>query len=374
MQQAKRNISLDLYRILCMFLITTIHIVGYSNLTDVIPHNHFNSYVILVLQVFQKIAINGFILISAYFLVSAKTATKKIISFWLQLLVASVCILLISVIFVSPNLPISLLAKSLFPILTNHYWYPTNYIILLLFVPFFNKAILAMDKRQFKVCIVLLAGVATFFFHVNPFFNPEIYIGHESHSLLWFFTLYFIGAYLRLYGVSVSRWIVWCTLLLSGILLLGSIALENNALFNITGSFSFVKKVINHMHLTQNNSILALLFTVCSFVIFKNMNLPSSKALSAIFAFLAPTVFGIYLIQEHDAIRQFLWDTVHIEQWATSYGLFAIMIGIFLCIWAFSILLYLFYQLMHKLFVNKIEDCIVNYWEKIKSVVSKRMS
>jgi len=371
MHQSKRNISLDLYRILCMFLITTIHIVGYANLDVAIPQNHLNYYLVLILQVTQRIAINGFILISAYFLVSTKTTTKKIISFWLHLSLTSVCILLIYIIFISPDLSISLLIKSLFPILTNHYWYPTNYIILLLFVPFFNKAILALDKRQFKAFIVLLAGVVTLFFHINPFFNPEIYIGHYSHSLLWFFTLYFIGAYLRLYGVKVSRSIVWCTLLISGILLLGSIAFEKT-LFSFTDHFSFFKNVFNRMNLTQSNSIFAILFTVCSFVIFEHIDFRSTKASSALFEFLAPTVFGIYLIQEHDAIRQFLWDTVHVEQWATSYWLFAIMIGIFICLWAFSILLFLFYQLMHKLFINKVEIWIFTCCGKIKSAIIKR--
>lgn len=371
MQQSKRNISLDLYRVLCMFLITTIHIVGYSDLEGAISDNHFNFYLILVLQVIQKIAINGFVLISAYFLVSVKTVTKKIISFWLQLLFISISILLLSIIFDSPSLTVSLLVQSFFPVLGNHYWYPINYIILLLFVPFFNNAILAMSKRQFELCIVLLVSVVAVFFHINPFFNPDIFIGHYSHSLLWFFVLYFIGAYLRLYGISVSWSNVWLILFLSSILLMGSIAIENNVLFNITGRLSIVKKILNRMCLTQSNSILALLLTVYSFILFANFKIPSTKALSAIFNFLAPTVFYIYLIQEHNVIRQPLWNGVNIERWANSYWLFAIMIAIFICLWIASILLYLFYRLMHKIFLGKLEVWIFNCCERIKSVIVK---
>ena len=97
-------------------------------------------------------------------------------------------------------------------------------------------------------------------------------------------------------------------------------------------------------------------------------------AINSLMSGSGPTVFGIYLIQEHNAIRQPLWDMVHIEQWATSYWLFAIMIGIFVCLWAVSILLYLFYKLMHKIFISKVEAWIFNFCEKIKSVIIKHLS
>lgn len=374
MEKKQRNISLDLYRILCMFLITTIHIVGYTDLTGAIPAHHFNGYLVGILSVLQRLAINGFTLISAYFLATTQTTLKKTVSFWLQLVFMSVCILLLSMLFVSPVLSLSALVKSFFPVLTNHYWYPVNYLILLLFVPFFNKAISALSKRQFEALLVLTVGLTSGFVHLNPFYDPAVYVGHESHSLLWFFVLYFLGAYVRQYGVRISRPVIWGVFILSGIILFGSIGLEGGVLSGIADRFPVIKTALNRLQLTHNNSIFALLLSVSSFVLFENWKLPASKPLSAVFSFLAPTVFGIYLIQEHHTIRKALWDFVNIPQWADSPWLFAMMIAVFLGLWAVSIGLYLFYRLMHKLFLRKLEAWLVKCCTRVTTSAKNRLA
>jgi surface polysaccharide O-acyltransferase-like enzyme len=73
----ERNYSLDLYRIICMFLITTIHIFGYSNIMDSVSYTDFNFYFINFIKTLQSFSINGFVLISAYFLVNNKVSINS---------------------------------------------------------------------------------------------------------------------------------------------------------------------------------------------------------------------------------------------------------------------------------------------------------
>ncbi len=284
----------------------------------------------------------------------------------------SVVILLLSVVFVPSNFSVSLLIKSVFPVFSNHYWYPINYLLLLLFVPFFNNVISVFSKRQFLSFIVLLVSVVSVFFHTNLFFDPDVFIGHYSHGLIWFFTLYLIGAYVRLYGVKVSKFMIWCIFLISGTILFFNMVIEKNTISGLVTQFpTIIKIVLQRMNLTQNNSIFALLLSVSSFIIFEKIKIHPKKEVAPLAWFLASTVFDIYLIQEHNGIRQSIWEFANIQQWAGSNWLLVIMFVVFICLWITSILLQLLYRLMCKLCINKIEIVLLQRVEKIKSFLEK---
>lgn len=165
----ERNVALDFYRILCMFLITTIHIINYSDLIDHIPQTHINFYVINLLKTLQVFSISGFTMISAYFLIGRTSTKKKTISFILQLAFFSIIIFLLSLVFISTDVSKTTFLKSLFPITFYHFWYPVNYVVLLLLIPFLNKAFKAFTRNEVLTGIIVLASVVSLFFHMNPF-------------------------------------------------------------------------------------------------------------------------------------------------------------------------------------------------------------
>lgn len=112
-----RNIALDLYRIFCMFLITTIHMVNYSDLMTVIPGGHLNFWLVNGIQVLQVFSISGFTLISAYYLVDKPFRLRRILRFALTVIFFSVVIYLLSLILVRPGFSVLLAAKSFSPLL-----------------------------------------------------------------------------------------------------------------------------------------------------------------------------------------------------------------------------------------------------------------
>ena len=81
-----------------MFLITTIHIIGYSNLS---PNNAYNAFFVDLLEVLQYFSISGFTLISGYFLCNKESTERKTVSFVLQLSFISILILFSSLLFSS---------------------------------------------------------------------------------------------------------------------------------------------------------------------------------------------------------------------------------------------------------------------------------
>ena len=364
----ERNISLDIYRLLCMFLITTIHIFGYSNLIAEIPWTHLNFYIVDFIKVLQLFSINGFIMISAYFLVDKTTTAKKLVSFEIQLLFYSIMIFIISLFVIKDDVRINSL-KSFFPLLTNHYWYPVNYIILLIAAPWLNRIIRIFSKKELFLIIVFLSVLVSAFFQLNPFFDSITYIGYKSRSILWFFLLYIISAYIRLYGVKSPKKTGLGLFILSGIIL-GFFIIVNDGVFSITNKIPLIKTFFQHVDVLSYNSLLSLLLTVSSFIIFTNIKI-ENKALTKLFQIVTPALFGVYLIQEHRAIRDILWDLVSIKDWAQSYWLVLIIILIFICFLVCSVLLQAIYKALHKLFINKIEERIYNFYLNQKARVVK---
>lgn len=340
-----RNISLDIYRILCMFLITTIHIIGYSNLEKLVPLNHINFYVINIINVLQIFSISGFTLVSAYFLVNQTNTIKKAINFMLQLGFYSITILFLSFIFTSPEISLSLFIKSFFPVASNHYWYTINYLFLLMMAPFLNKTVYALTKKENLILIVVLTVAVSLFFHINPFAEPYYFVGHHTHSLLWFILLYLISAYIRVYGVKNQKVFGIGMFLVCGITLFVLFLIRNNS-------------IINKLDLLSYNSILSLLFTISSFIVFLNLKIPYKKSINSIFLRCIPAVFVIYLIQEHIAVRAKLWSYINITRWSGSLLLAPMIIFVFLGLFLSAFVLHLIYSFCYKLFIKRIEDFV----------------
>lgn len=353
----ERNVSLDLYRMLCMFLITTIHMIGYSGLTSTTP---VNTFLLKLICTLQRFSISGFTLITAYFLVTAESTARKTISFVLRLLFFSVAILTIYYLIV-PNMRTFLLRKSFLPFLYGHYWYPLPYLILLLLAPSLNRIVHALSKKDLLSLILVLSFAICVFFplsgrHSNV--GTAVYIGHESHSLLWFILLYLIAACIRTHGVH--RPVFWGPVLFFGCIayiFILPLLLGNSA----------AQKLIS----PANNSLLSLLITVSSFIMAVNIKLNFGRVMNQVVTYCAPALFVVYLIQEHEAVREPLWNLVNISRWADSPYLIPIMILVFLLLFAGALFLDLLYRIAHKLIIGRVENLIFCLYRKICSTANK---
>ena len=366
MQHKERRISLDLYRILCMFLITTVHIDGYSKLLRVIDLGHYNFYLLNVLSVFQRFSITGFVLISAYFLVDSADTRKKIISFWLQLIFFSLTIFLLVCGLDPAAFSMKYLFKSLFPVFSYHYWYPVSYLILLIFAPIINKFIKALSRKELLTTILLLGFFVSVFFHLNPCFDETVFIGHYSHSLILFLFLYLIAGYIRLHGVQRPTLLGPVLFLICGVALFLLFTVKNIANRGDdaqAGVVSFFQQV----NLLSYNSLLPVLLAVSSFITFLNLKATPPRWLHSVVRFLVPATFGVYLIQEHNVLRTAIWTRINIRQYAHSPWLLPMMLLIFLCLFAASLGIQLLYRLAHKLFLGKLEKALFHWTDRIAS-------
>jgi surface polysaccharide O-acyltransferase-like enzyme len=157
--------------------------------------------------------------------------------------------------------------------------------------------------------------------------------------------------------------------LISGILLL-IVFVANRIAFN-TGASALVT-FFDKVDFNSYNALLSLVLSVSSFITFLYLKIPSKKWLVQTVSFLAPTTFGIYLIQEHNAVRDALWEFVNINQYAHSPWLFPMMLLVFLGLWVGAIGLYLLYRLADRLFLGKLEARLIALTQRLLAFINRK--
>lgn len=81
-KREERNVSLDLLKVIGMFLIVCIHFVGYNKLIDITAEGSSNYIAMLIINAVCMLAVPCYFLISGYFLCKSRFRCKKILKIW----------------------------------------------------------------------------------------------------------------------------------------------------------------------------------------------------------------------------------------------------------------------------------------------------
>ncbi len=246
------------------------------------------------------IAVNIFVLISAYFLVKSKFKIKKLLALWLQVLFYGIAFYLISCAIDSSNFGVGFVFY-LAPITSNAFWFITAYLLLYLISPFLNIILNNASKKQLTILVV---GIFILDYLATRFGINAIVNFNSGYSLIWFMFLYILGGYLRLYPLKIKK--IWLLLiyLVSTFALWGMTFIENNV---------YTAIFYNPLEYT---SPLVLLNSICALMLFKDIKI-KSKFWHTLICFISSCTFGIYLFQE-SAIKPYLYFNILKVQFA--YG------------------------------------------------------
>lgn len=209
-QNSQRNYGIDLLRILSMFMVVMLHMLGHGGVYDNCEPFSASYYTAWFLVAAAKCAVNVFAMISGYVMVGKRVRAFRIIPLWLLVFFYSTlgCLLFkfvpaLSAIY-SPSL--KEMVKLIFlPTMTREYWYWTCYFCIFFFIPFFNEYIASIDQKTFRR---LLLAIIILFSLLPPFttlFRTDSFNLERGYSPLWLACLYFFGAYLKLYPPKISK-------------------------------------------------------------------------------------------------------------------------------------------------------------------------
>lgn len=293
-----RNSNIELLRMISMFLIVLHHfaIHGIFNSHIIITNLTINKMIAEFLIIGGKIGVDLFVLITGYFLIESNFKMKKAFQLENQILIYSVGIFIVLIILKYVDFSLSIMIKSIFPVITNSYWFVTAYMIVYMMFPIINKIIKSLDKKSnIRVLVTLICLL----FFLPTFFGLKVGIS----SIGTFLTIYYIGALIRIYSEKINLGRMGYRLLLVNLFF----GIMSFVLLNTVGIIFGMRRFLNKStHFFNGNSIFMLGIAVGLFLIFLNKKEFSNKYIN----FIASLSFCVYLIHDNFLMRPILWNNI----------------------------------------------------------------
>ncbi len=301
----KRNYGIDLLRCISMLMVVTLHIMGHGGVLKSAPSGSNTYKVAWLIEIVCYGAVNCYALISGYVGVNSNHKLRNIVPLWLQVLFYSVVITLLFYLF-SPELVTGkTIVSSFFPTIHKFYWYFTAYFALFFLMPFINKGICALNKKEAaRLCLALFVIFPIFrtmlCFNVGDTFSSnDIFNTNGGYSVIWLLILYVMGGCISKFHLLQK--IRTPFLLLAFV---GSVAISLGFKLFMESGFApeSLKKIATAGTFISYVSPTVVVMSISLLLLFSRLSdMPAIP--KAITVFLAPVSFSVYLIQEHPLVR-----------------------------------------------------------------------
>lgn len=197
-----RNYSIDILRILCMFMIVILHTERHGGYLDVYPPLSIINFILHYINILCSVAVNVFFLISGYFLINEDFRLSKLLKVIIEVWFYSWLYLFFLFLFDKSSLSFSSIYALVFPLSFQEYWFMTAYVGMYLLSPIMNLLLRNISRKQHEVVVLLFVLMGSIWDFLVPYSNP-FYFAH-GYSLLWSLVLYAIASYIRLY-ISLTK-------------------------------------------------------------------------------------------------------------------------------------------------------------------------
>lgn len=362
----RRNYGVDLVKIISMFFVVALHILGFGGILESTQKFSINNGIGNYIYVLAMCAVDVFVITTGFVYAEKKYKFKNLIYLWFIVFFYSV---IIAFVFYFLQYPVDKidLYKSFFPLLTKQYWFFNEYFALFLFIPFLN--IIGDNKRKLQYSIIISILVISI---ITYFLRSDIFYLGDSYGLVWFLILYLIGVYIKKYSVNNDTHIknLICYFIMSIIMLVVSFVTQYIALKY------FNKNVIVGAKAISYNSIWVVLEAVFLFLFFKNLKI-KNNILIKIISFISPLVFSVYLISENGLFRKhIIIDKFAFISDFSIIMFFFSLIGIILVIFTFCLFIdYIRLKIFNLLKIKKVsivaENKLKIFYNKIVIIMER---
>jgi len=305
-----RQLNYELLRILAMLMIVCLHYLSKGGFLGDPARAEISAsgYAAWIIEAFCLVAVNAYVLISGYFGANMETkdVLKRPLNIWKQVLFYSVIIGAAAILTGIQQIDIYQIFTYIFPIVTEHYWFATSYIILCFFMPFLDKGVKTLDKKSLEK---LLGAFLLIFCVAKTVIPMHLAWDKYGYDAFWFVTIYLTGAYIRLYGFPfINGRLKALALYIGSALLTFASFLVIRRVYFATGSFGdFINYAYTYNHIFCYLGAIGLFMAFCDCFDKKADN--KSGRLEHIrkpIELVSGAAFGVYLIHEHINIR-YLW-------------------------------------------------------------------
>ncbi len=217
----ERNINLDLIRCFAIFFVISVHFFLNTNYYQLIFSGR-KMYLFTILRTFFMICVPLFLLLTGY-LMNKKELSKKyykgIIKVLLTYFLCSVACIIFNKFYLNQEIGWKMAILSIFNFAGAPYaWYIEMYIGLFLLIPFLNLIWKGLETQNKRKCLIItmlilttLPTILNIYDWITPGFFKNMTISNvyqpivpDYWLILYPFTYYFIGCYLKDYKLNLS--------------------------------------------------------------------------------------------------------------------------------------------------------------------------
>ena len=317
-----------------MLQIIFLHVCDYGELHSAsLSAGDLDGFLVELVWSFCRAPVDVFIMITGYFMVTAKFDIKKTAkragTTYGAMIFYSVTISVIYFILNPEKVSVASVATAVLPLTSKTWYFLSNYIIILLLSPFINRMLTSLTKKQylyFTGIIFAVMSVWSTFAGIDElnevFAISKIVDPYYGKSLCGFLLCYFMGGYLRLFVPQQKNENKKTNIRIKYIIGFALLCITD---LGLNYTFEQYSKVFGMF-----NNPLALLETVCLILFFRDFKF-TSKAVNTI----AGTTLGIYAIHEHPYVRNWLWSIFDFSDKALYDTLIYVPYAIFACVVVF---------------------------------------
>ena len=307
MTKGERNWGIDLLRLVSMFMIVLLHVLGQGGiLGNVVPFSK-QYFVAWLLESASYCAVNCYALISGYVGIYSQIRYSKLTVLWMQMVFYNICITIFFYIENSMLVNKRNILEMFLPITSEEYWYLTAYFGMCMFIPLVNSGIKNLQKKEYEFLIggiSLLIITFTCFVKIYPvLLDRDPFKLYSGYSMIWLMILYIIGGYIRKYKViDVINMKIAC----AGFLCTVGITWVSKCItdkYVIDTGISMSDVFLNY---TSPTIVMAGIFL---FIFFAKIDIKNTKIVSLI-RITAPASLGVYILH----VNPFVW-----ENWISGF-------------------------------------------------------
>lgn len=282
----KRNYGVDALRICAMFMVVVLHVLAQGGILQALTATPMgiNYEVAWLLEAAAFCAVNCFAMISGYVGVETEFRWYKGVVLWLQIAFWTVGLLIIYAVATDYPIGVEQIARAILPVTTQHYWYVTAYFATFLFIPYMNRLINSLNKKEMQMLAVIIVVGASV---VPTATQSDVFALKGGYSFLWIALLYLLGGVIKRleFGVNMKKRTLFAIYVI-GVLVAWTTkyVLESYPIPIFTANFLY-----NYTSVTMLACAMALL------LLFAKLEIKSKEILTVI-RHASPLAFGVYII------------------------------------------------------------------------------
>lgn len=196
-----RNYGIDLLRIVSMYMVCFLHVLGQGGILDATSSNRISNRVAWFFKIAACCGVNCFSLISGYVGCRSSFKPRNLFCLWLQAVFYSFGITLAFWFACPSSISLKELLKSLFPICTEKYWYLTAYALIFFLMPQMNFLLEKQPQSILRRFIWIFFGIFSVL-AMMPLLSRIASPITFGYSAIWLAYLYMIGGFVRIYGAA----------------------------------------------------------------------------------------------------------------------------------------------------------------------------